>query len=314
MILISLLAAIIPMLFYLILLWKFDKYEPEPLRLVVFHFMWGASVATALGFFGSQIISFPLEILIHEPKRTSFIQIIFVAPIVEEIAKSVLLFWTVNNKRFDNLTDGLVYGGAIGLGFGMTENFLYFIAFGDTISSLVWLIVIRSGFSAVMHSMSTASFGAFLSASKYSKDRNKKFLIIVGFVTAMAIHFIWNFSVSFSGTVLFGMIFIVIIFAIFIAVFLFALRFEREIIERKLRDEIPNEFIDILISSMRNNKGWFIEEYREEFIYSSVLLAFRKHELEIAPKKNEHYIHDIHKLRTKIHKLLALNNSLGNSI
>jgi len=309
MVLISLIAAAIPMMFYLILLWKFDKYEPEPLLFVFFHFIWGASIATTLGFFGSKAISFPLELLIKEPEKTSLIQIILIAPIVEEISKALLLFWTVNNKRFDNLTDGLVYGGAIGLGFGMTENFLYFITFGDTISGLILLIIIRSGFSAVMHSMSTAAFGAFLSASKYSKDKNKKLLIVTGFITAISIHFIWNFSVSFAGTFLFGMFFIVIIFAIFIAVFLFALRFERKIIKEKLANEIPQELIEIIISSVRNSKGWFIEEYREEFIYSSVLLAFRKHELEIAPKKKEHYIDDIHKLRTKIQKLLLLNNS-----
>lgn len=314
MILISLIAAVIPMLFYLILLWKFDKYEPEPLQFVIFHFLWGASIAVALGFIGGKVMSFPLEILVQEPEKASFIQIILIAPIVEELSKGLLLFWTVNNKRFDNLTDGLVYGGAIGLGFGMTENFLYFITFGDTITSLIWLIIVRSGFSAVMHSMSTAAFGALLSASKYSKKRNKKLLVIAGFVIAISIHFIWNLSVSFAETFLFGMLFIVVIVGIFIAVFIFALRFEKQIIKKKLNDEIPEEYIRILLSSLRNSKGWFIEKYRKEFIDSSIRLAFRKHEFEISPKKEEHYIDDIHKLRITIQELLVLNNNKGNDI
>lgn len=314
MILFYLIAAAIPMLFYLILLWKFDKYEPEPIQFVIFHFIWGASIAVALGFLGGKVISYPLEILVQEPEKASFIQIILIAPIVEELSKGLLLFWTVNNKRFDNLTDGLVYGGAIGLGFGMTENFLYFLTFGDMSTSLIWLIIIRSGFSAVMHCMSTAAFGALLSASKYSKERNKKLLVIVGFTIAISIHFIWNFSVSFAETFLFGLLFIVVMVGIFVAVFIFTLQFEKQIIREKLSNEIPEKYIRILLSSLRNRKGWFIEEYRKEFIDLSITLAFRKHEFEISPKKEKHYIDYIHKLRITIQELLVLNNNKGNNL
>ena len=204
MILTSLLAAIIPMILYLILLWKFDKYEPEPVKLVLIHFLWGASAAIILGIIGSKLFSIPIQLIINENEKISFLQIILVAPLIEELSKGALLFKTSTDSRFDNLTDGLVYGGAIGLGFGMTENFLYFITFGNTFQNLLWLVVIRTGFSAVMHAMATSSFGAILSASKYSEKRNKKLLVVAGLIIAISIHFIWNFSVSFSNTFLFG--------------------------------------------------------------------------------------------------------------
>ena len=140
MIFTSVTAAVIPMLIYLLLLWKFDKYEPEPIKFVLFHFLWGATVAVVIGFTWSKLVSIPLKILIENSGDVNIFQIIFVAPIVEEMSKGLLLFKTMKDKRFNNLTDGLVYGGAIGLGFGMTENFLYFITFGNSITSLLYLI------------------------------------------------------------------------------------------------------------------------------------------------------------------------------
>jgi len=53
---------------------------------------------------------------------------VLVAPLVEETTKGIYLFKTAKGFEIDNITDGLVYGGAIGLGFGMTENFFYFLS------------------------------------------------------------------------------------------------------------------------------------------------------------------------------------------
>jgi len=314
MILASLFAAVIPMSIYLILLWKFDKYEPEPLKLVIFHFIWGASIAIILGIAGSKIISFPLELLVRIPEKVSFVQIILVAPLVEELSKGILLLRTKNDMRFNNLIDGMVYGGAIGLGFGMTENFLYYITFGDSIQNLIYLVVIRSGFSAVMHGLSTASLGALISVSKYSRKREEKILVIAGLTIAIAIHFIWNFSVSFSNTFLFGLFFILLIVGIFIAVFIFSLKFEKQIIKDKLSGEIPERYIAILTSALRNRQGWFAEEFRKEFITTSVNLAFRKHELELSKKKMEIYKDDIEELRIRVLELLRLNNEIEDNI
>ncbi|MEN8192575.1 MAG: PrsW family intramembrane metalloprotease [Bacteroidota bacterium] len=307
MILTSLVAAVVPMSFYLILLWRFDKYEREPLKLVIFHFLWGATISVIIGFAWSKLISIPIQTVITNQEIVGFIQIILIAPFVEELSKGALLFRTMKDNRFDYLTDGLVYGAAIGLGFGMTENFLYFITFGNTIPNLLWLIVIRSAFSAVMHGMATAAFGALLSISKYSKNRNKKLLIVVGIIIAMSIHFIWNFSVSFSNTFLFGLFFMFIIFIIFLFVFSYSLKFEKRIISEKLIDEIPETFIPILISTFRYKEGWFVEKFRKEFITSAIKLAFRKHELEISSEKVEFYKDEIENLRIRIAELLKLN-------
>lgn len=188
--------AILPMLIYLFLLWKFDKNEPEPIKFVLLHFVFGATAAVILGIVGSLTLSFPLSYLFSEDTNT-LLKVIIIAPIIEELAKASLLFKTISNNKIDNLTDGLIYGGAIGLGFGMTENFFYFITFGDSLQTLIPIVIMRTLFSAVMHTIATATVGGMMSLAKYSSKNKFVISTVGGLLIAMFIHFIWNFSVSF---------------------------------------------------------------------------------------------------------------------
>ncbi|OGU34862.1 MAG: hypothetical protein A2068_05645 [Ignavibacteria bacterium GWB2_35_6b] len=270
----SLAAAVIPMLVYLLLLWKMDKYEPEPLTFVLKHFLWGAFGAVFFAVIGSKILSINLNFI---TTSTPFLEAILVAPFIEEITKGSFLFKTIKSKRFDNLTDGLVYGGAIGLGFGMTENFLYFITYGDTYSQWIFLVIVRSSFSAVMHCISTATVGAFLGFAKFSVKKNKSFLYPIGFIIAMFIHFAWNFSVSFQGTYLYGILFMAITIYSFFRIFKYSIKLEEKIIlEELLTEDFPEDHVRIIASRLRGIKGWVDESIRKKYIAASTKLAFRK--------------------------------------
>ncbi len=164
----SLLAAIIPMLSYLFIIWRLDKYEREPLGFIFGHFVWGAFGAVILSYIGNSILYMLLSLFIGDSVILDIGEAVFIAPFVEELMKGMILLVTVRSLKFDNMTDGLVYGGAVGLGFGMTENFIYFLGYGDSFTSWLVLVIIRSGFSAVMHCIATASFGAMLGAAKNS--------------------------------------------------------------------------------------------------------------------------------------------------
>jgi len=279
----SVLAAIIPMVLYLIVIWKMDKYEPEPIKFVLQHFFWGAFGAVFFGIIGSEIFSSQISVFIDDIEYLSFLETVAIAPIVEEIAKGIFLFATINSKKFDNLTDGLVYGGAIGLGFGMTENFLYFLAYGDTIEAWLYLVIIRSGFSAVMHCMSTATLGAFFGIAKFSGKKTRYFYGLVGLVIAILIHFLWNFSVSFQNTFSFGVFMIFAIVLIFFIIYRVSLKHEEIIIKIELEDEaekhlLPLSYIEILSSQKRFKKGWINELIRKRFTKLATKLAFLKHE------------------------------------
>ena len=123
----SLFAAIIPMFTYLLIIWRTDRYDREPFSLIIINYIYGAVGAILLAVIGSELIAAMISYILQNEEMMLRIQTIFVAPVVEETTKGFFLFLMVANKKFDNITDGIVYGGAIGLGFGMTENFFYFV-------------------------------------------------------------------------------------------------------------------------------------------------------------------------------------------
>ncbi len=310
MIIASLIAAVIPMVIYLFVIWKMDKYEPEPFKSVLKHFLYGAFGSIILAVIGSSILSLQLALIVQDAAQLSLYETILVAPFIEEITKGIYLFGTSRRKVFDNLTDGLVYGGAIGLGFGMTENFMYFITYPETISQWIGLVIIRSSFSAVMHCIATATVGAFLGLAKFSIKDSKVVLSISGFILAMFLHFMWNFTVSFDSTYYFGFLVLFVMIIFFILLFNYSLKIEKRIIVKELSEEnIPKNHINIIASSLSRLKGWVDERVRKRYIYAAIKLAFRKVEfrnssVELKP----FYASEVMKYRNEIAEITSTFN------
>jgi protease PrsW len=277
----SAIAAIFPMIIYLYLIWRFDRYDREPVSLVLRNYLWGALGAIIFSIIGSDILFTAVSLFIYDEALLNNIQIILIAPLVEESTKGIFLLLTIAGKKFDNMTDGIVYGGAIGLGFGMTENFLYFISFGDTLENWIMIVVIRTLFSGVMHGVSTATFGAFLGYAKFKDMGFKVLAAFAGLGTAVFIHFLWNLSVSFESTAALGFIFLAASVVVMIVVFSLSVAGEKKIIFNELYEEvrngvIPTEHLYILNSSRRNKFGWIDENVRKLYIMAATTLAFRK--------------------------------------
>ncbi|MBN2571210.1 MAG: PrsW family intramembrane metalloprotease [Ignavibacteriales bacterium] len=311
----SFLAAAIPMVIYLLLLWKMDKYDREPLGFVIGHFLWGAIGAIIFAIIGSQFVVNIFQIFVTDYESLNLFGAVLIAPFVEEITKGIFLVGTVANKKFDNITDGLVYGGAIGLGFGMTENFLYFDTYSQNFESWIFLVIIRSAFTAVMHAIATGTFGAFLGMSKFSNSPNKRIMPFIGLFFAMTLHGLWNLSVSFQDSAYYGLLFMIVVIIVFIIVFAKSIRKEREIIKKELSEEvnngiIPVEHLDILSSAKRNRAGWIDEKIRKIYIKLATKLAFRELQYNSTTgKKQEFYFKDAELCRIEIKKLLDNQNN-----
>ena len=307
----SALAAIIPMTFYLFIIWWVDRYDREPFKLVLKNYLWGALGAVIFAIVWSSLISAFVSVFVKDENHLGNIETILVAPFVEEITKGAFLFLTIRNKKFDNITDGIVYGGAIGLGFGMTENFLYFITYGDTLVNWIMIVIIRTLFSAVMHCVATATLGAFLAYSRFRKPAIKVFYVLAGLFIAMFIHLAWNLSISFEQTTLLGFLFMIFTIAIFIVVFAISISGERKIIFIELLDEtqsglIPMEHLHILNSPKRNKFGWVDESIRKLYINAATTLAFRKMQLRNSTGfSRAYYEQDVNHYRDFIRNLLS---------
>lgn len=310
MIFFSAAAAIIPMLVYLFIIWKFDRYDREPIGLVLLNYFWGSFGAVILTLLFSGILLKILSYLFNEFYFSDFYQIIILAPVVEEIMKGLFLLITVQNKKFDNLTDGIVYGAAIGLGFGMTENFIYFLQNSQTIQTWVYLVIVRTLFSAVMHCVATGTFGAFLGYAKFKRGVKKILIALPGLLTAILIHVSWNTFVSFKSTTWLGILFMILSVIIFMISFSMSLAKERKIIFAELLEEsqtglIPAAHLSIINSPVRNKSGWIDDNIRKSYVSTAIKLAFRKMQFKNSIGINkEYYEAEIQNLRSTIQKLL----------
>ncbi len=311
LILTSILAAIIPMVLYLLLIWRFDIYEREPFKLVLRSYLWGAVGAILIAMLFSVFLTTGISFFIFNETLLNRIDTFYIAPFVEEITKGLFLLILVNSKDFDNVTDGLVYGGAIGLGFGMTENLLYFISYGKNLPELFSLIIIRTFFSAVMHCVSTGTLGAFLGYAKFNRINHKIISPVVGLAIAMFIHFFWNFSISFRSTAALGLLFMFFSILIFIGIYWISILKEKKIIYNELLPEseaglIPPEHLVILNSSKRNKSGWVDESIRKSYIKAATTLAFRKMQQKNSGGfRNISYGKDVEIYRDRIKELLG---------
>ena len=307
-------AAFVPMFSYLIIIWWLDRNEREPFGMVLLNFIWGATGAIFFGIMGSVIFQIPLNQFLstfsgqNSEQLFNFAGSVITAPIVEEFTKGIFLIMMSYSRKFDGVVDGVVYGGAIGLGFGMTENFLYFVSYGTTPATWLWLVIVRTCFSAVMHCMSQASFGAFLGFAKFKPFVFKIFLVPAGFMLAVFLHFAWNFSVSFEETTFLGFAFLFLYSIALFSVFQIALYFEGKTIIRELQEESSNGLIPyehlrfIPYVSRRFRYGWCPYGINQKmYVKTAISLALRKYQFKNSyGRMKQLYLDDIKKLRYKI--------------
>lgn len=310
----SLFAAVIPMFTYLIIIWWLDRNEREPFWILLLNFFWGATGAIFLGIIGSLIFQIPVSVIIQTvsdgdvSKMIDLSGAVITAPIVEEFTKGIFLILMSLQKEFDGLVDGVVYGGGIGLGFGMTENFMYFLSYGRTPADWITIVIIRTVFSAVMHCMSQATFGAFIGFAKF-KPRILKFILWpAGFLCAVFLHFSWNLTVSFENTSLLGMFFLILYFVALFSVFQISLFFESRTIMKELREEsssglIPSEHLNYIpYVSKRFKYGWCpIGVDQKNYVQTAIKLGLRKYQFKNSNgRMKSSYERDVELLRYNI--------------
>jgi RsiW-degrading membrane proteinase PrsW (M82 family) len=191
----SVLAAFIPMVVYLFVIWWLDRYHRQPVWLVGSVFLWGALGAVIIGITGSRFFSFPIAMVFGE-RISDAVGAVLIAPFVEELAKSCILLIAMLRSESDGPADGIVLGAAAGLGFGMTENFLYFTQVYDASGFTAWAqnVFVRTLYSAVIHCVCTATVGMGIGLARSSRGQQRIRIAGSFILTAMGIHAFWNAS------------------------------------------------------------------------------------------------------------------------
>ncbi len=173
--------AIAPAVFIFLYVYAQDRYEREPLHLVLYVFLLGALSVIPIA-----LVEFPFS-------ATPFSSSV-VAPVVEEAGKFLIVYLFIfRHREFNEPVDGIIYAMAAALGFATIENIFYVIEGGYTIG------VMRAVLSVPGHVIFSCLWGAALGIAKFRPEKERAGIILTGLLGAMALHGIFNFSAETLG-------------------------------------------------------------------------------------------------------------------
>ena len=207
----SLILGYLPMLVFACIIYWFDRYEKEPIILLVLVFLWGSLIAALISFVLNTLAGMIVLFLSKSQIVANLSVASIIAPIIEETSKGIVVFlvFLLARKEFDSGIDGIVYGAIVGLGFAATENFYYIFRLGYTESGFMGLInmsIIRIGLVGWQHPFYTSFIGLGLSVARLSKKKVIQYLSPgFGLLLAIMTHAFHNTISSFlieneSGT------------------------------------------------------------------------------------------------------------------
>jgi RsiW-degrading membrane proteinase PrsW (M82 family) len=242
----SILAAVVPTAIYALLIWWGDRYEKEPLGLLAVAFVWGAVPAIVISLLAEAIFGLPLAGLQAE-RLANVLEASALAPLVEEVAKALALvgLFLIFRWEFDDPLDGMVYGALVGIGFGMTENLLYFLStfFEDGWSGWSMVVILRAVVFGLNHAFFTAFSGVGLGVARLVRRGWQRWLApLLALGVAMLFHSLHNLGVALADVSLLGLLLSWLIdvggILVLLVIMLLAWRQERSWIEVELKDEV----------------------------------------------------------------------------
>jgi RsiW-degrading membrane proteinase PrsW (M82 family) len=192
--LVAILGALIPTIFYVLFVWWLDRYEKEPIWLLALSFLWGAVPAAILAVLLEVVLDLPLAFLGEESLAANLISASISAPLVEESVKGIALVGLVLlfHREFDDVLDGIIYGAMIGFGFAFTENVLaYFLPIlsQEGMSAGLLNILMRTVIFGVNHAFWTGLIGATVGYARLSRAWGPRLLApLAGWSLAVVLH------------------------------------------------------------------------------------------------------------------------------
>lgn len=194
---IGFLASLLPLSAVLLAVRVIDRWEPEPKRLLLFAFVWGAVVSISVTLLIQPYFSLAAGPASGLDYRTFAVTV--QAPVVEEFAKSLglLLLLLFARRHFDGPVDGVVFAFTIAGGFAFTENILYFgraiAESSDPGTDLAVVFFLRGVMSPFAHAIFTGTTGLLLGlAARRWHGGMAVAAFAVGLVPAMLLHSAWN--------------------------------------------------------------------------------------------------------------------------
>lgn len=196
----SLLLGIGPMVIFAVVLTWFDRYEKEPVWLMLGVFFWGAIVAAGCAIIINTIFGLGLIFVTGSEGLAMAGAAVVSAPLVEETVKglAVLTVFIYFRNEFDSVLDGIIYGGLVGFGFAAAENVNYiFTGWNNSgMEGLLVVAAVRNFMIPFLHAFLTAFTGIGLAVARLNRGWLRYVAPPVGLLTAMGLHAFHNLLAS----------------------------------------------------------------------------------------------------------------------
>lgn len=198
--------SIIPSIIWLTFFLREDR-RPEPKKTILKVFSIGMLSTVPV-----IVLSLAIGLILRELGvpiyLISFIGVIFVAAVVEETTKYLVVKRSVfNSSEVDEPSDLMIYAITAALGFAAMENVVFLFPgrealFGLTseffVQSLITGSIVRLVSGTFLHALVSGIMGYFLALS-IMKTKYRKRLVWSGLAIAILLHGSYNFSIMFAG-------------------------------------------------------------------------------------------------------------------
>jgi RsiW-degrading membrane proteinase PrsW (M82 family) len=181
--------ALAPALAIMIYIYIKDKYEREPISLLLKNFGLGATASIIMTLIIGTLLQFIFPTADPLSVAQQFFKAFVVVALVEEFSKYVIVrYYAQRNKEFDEPFDGIVYAVMVSMGFAALENVLYVFQFGMTNG------IVRA-FSAVpAHATFGIIMGYYMGKAKFAATKKEKIkLNLTGLFAATLFHGAYDF-------------------------------------------------------------------------------------------------------------------------
>jgi RsiW-degrading membrane proteinase PrsW (M82 family) len=156
--------ALVPAAIWLVFFYLQDRVEPEPKRYVIGIFVLGALVASAVGIPLVNDVFEVTEWLYYSPLVHLLGGILVIGFTQEFLKYAVVRYSLYGSQEFDERMDGVIYGTAVGLGYGTMLNIHYVISNAGVDPSVG---VIHMAVTALAQASFAGIMGYFLAQDKF---------------------------------------------------------------------------------------------------------------------------------------------------
>lgn len=180
--------ALAPGLLIAIYVYMKDKYEKEPIGLLIRYFLLGG-----VSVFVTLLISMGWG-LVFEARNNYYSQLFYaflVVGLTEEFSKFIFLRLAYRRPEFNEPFDGIVYSVMISLGFATLENVLYVYSYG------LQTALVRMFTAVPAHAANAVIMGYFFGLAKFRKE-GQVGLMLAGLLAATFFHGAYDYCLFVS--------------------------------------------------------------------------------------------------------------------